>query len=133
MKTLLISALKLLASEINRTHFSKKVREQIEQSKMLLDCAEPNDESKIRSGLVLLQCAVNDISTNVFHSSLYFLGNYRKENICRYNELCYLICDFYRKLGDLEMSNYWCDKMVEMVKPDFSDFDPVNLTNSHCG
>lgn len=131
MKTLLISALKLLASEIDRTHFSKKVREQIEQSKMLLDGAEPNEESKIRSGLVLLQGAVNDISTNQFHSSLYFLGNCRKENICRYNELCNLICDFYMKLGDIEMSYYWDSKRVEMVKSDFSDFDPIDLSDSH--
>lgn len=124
MNTLLISAIRLLSSEIERTHFSSKVREQIKQAKLLLDNAQPNEESKIRSGLVLLQGAINDISTNQFHSSLYFLGHYREDNIHRYNSLCSLVAQFYAKLGDADLYDYWDKRYIEMVKSDLSDLPP---------
>ena len=131
MNTLLISAINLLSSEIERRHFSLKVREQIKQAKLLLDNAQPFEESKIRSGLVLLQSAINDISTNRFHSSLYFMGKYRKDNIHRYNMLCFTVAEFYAKLGDADSYTYWNNRHIEMVESDFSDFDPVELSNSH--
>ena len=131
MNTLLISAINLLSSEIDRTHFSSKVREQIKQAKLLLDNAQPYEEAKIRSGLVLLQSAINDISTNQFHSSLYFLGRYRKDNIHRYNSLCSLVAQFYSKLGDDDLYTYWDNRYIEMVESDFSDWDPVDLSRSH--
>lgn len=131
MNTLLISAIRLLSLEIERAHFSSKVREQIKQAKMLLDNAQPYEESKIRSGIVLLQSAINNISTNRFHSSLYFLGGYRKDNIHRYNSLCSLVAQFYSKLGDTDLYTYWNNRYIEMVESDFSDWDPVDLSNSH--
>ena len=131
MNTLLISAIRLLSSEIERTHFSSKVREQIKQAKLLLDNAQPNEEPKIRSGLVLLQGAINDISTNGFHSSLYFLGNYRKDNIYSYNSLCSLVADFYAKLGGADLYSNWKNKCIEMMESDFFDWDPVDLARSH--
>ena len=131
MNTLLISAIKLLSSEIERTHFSSKVREQIKQAKMLLDNAQPHEESKIRSGLVLLQSAINDISTNRFHSSLYFLGGYRKDNIHSYNSLCSLVAQFYSKLGDADLYTYWDNRYIEMVESNFSDLSPEEYRNSH--
>ncbi len=90
MNTLLISAISL-SLEIERTHFSSKVREQIKQAKMLVDNAQPYEESKIRSGFVLLQTTINDISTNRFHCSLYFIGYFRKDNVHRNNSLCRLM------------------------------------------
>lgn len=131
MKAILISAIKLLSSEIERTHFTKKVREQIIQAKFLLDSALPHEESKIRSGLVLLQSAINDISTNSFHSSLYFLGNYRKDNIYRYNELCSLIAAFYAKLGDVDLYDYWNSKIIEIVEHAPLIDDPVDNARMH--
>lgn len=98
---------------------------------MLLDNAQPYEESKIRSGLVLLQSAINNISTNRFHSSLYFLGGYRKDNIHSYNLLCSLVARFYSKLGDTDLYTYWNNRYIKMAKSDFSDFDPVDLRNSH--
>lgn len=131
MKSVLISAIGILSSEYDRINFPRKVRDQIEQSKLLLEGAEPCNVSRIRSGVVLLQNAVNDISTNRIHSSLYFLGKQRIDNINRYNELCSLIVDFYQKLGDSDLCSYWERKKIEKTDySDFNDMDPVDFARS---